>query len=532
MNEDMTPEELSELDSLSKKKMAPPPSSYVWDIEFQRDILGALMKDRAFLIESMPVVNPRYFSDEAHQVICAVLFGYFDEFKVQPSENEIVQEVKDKLKEQSDEKKSRILIELSQILNFTAGNDSRDNYKKKILNFAKSQALKDSFYKSLEELKKAPDLESTWSKIDHYLRDALNVNMNFDQGLDYFNTLEERYARKKESIDKGEVFTSGFEAIDSALKNGGLLRGEMGSWIGLSGSGKSLSLVVAAIANLMKGKKVLYITLEIAQDAVAERFDAQLADPDKNKGITVNNLLEKKDIVISSLHEMMEPYLDKKMMLVKQFPGGQMGIPEFRAYFAQIVQHGFRPDLVIIDYLGEMKDYPGIPTHESRYRITRDLRGFAVEEQVGMLTAMQPNKSAKEVVRNGLLIDDEQLGDSYAQIKPLDAMWSLNQLQDEKDCGLGRVFVAKHREGKSRFVFYVEFDYKTLSIKQISEEKYNNIRRNYNLTKEKTTSDQIREEMMGTNLEAALSKKKKISFSESTTEETTPEDLEKILGKE
>jgi hypothetical protein len=260
-----------------------------------------------------------------------------------------------------------------------------------------------------------------------------------------------------------------------------------------SGTGKSLMLVTAALSNLLRGKRVLYITLEIDQDRTAERFDAQLADPAKQHGVTIKNLHEKKEIVFKALQDFTEDAEDKRLLLIKQFPGGAMDIPTFRAYYAQVVMHGFQPDMIIIDYVGEMKDYPGIPTHESRYRIVRDLRGFAVEEKVCILTAMQPNKSGKDAIKNGLVIDDDSIGDAYAQIKPLDAMWSINQFQEEKECGLARIFVIKHRFGQSRFVFYVLYDYDTLSIKQISQENYEIKLKRYRMLKETTTEDVMKD---------------------------------------
>ena len=154
----------------------------------------------------------------------------------------------------------------------------------------------------------------------------------------------------------------------------------------------------------------------------------------------------------------------------------------------------FNPDLVIVDYIGEMKDYPGMPTWESRQKMTRDLRGFAVEEKICLLTAMQPNRSGKEAVKAGLLIDDENLSDSYGQVRPLDAMWTINQTIVERGCGVARIFIAKHRDGESRKQFYVQFNMKNLKIDQISEERYLAITKEYGLKLKKMATDKVTEE--------------------------------------
>ncbi len=164
------------------------------------------------------------------------------------------------------------------------------------------------------------------------------------------------------------------------------------------------------------------------------------------------------------------------MLVVKQFPAGSMTVNTLKAYMQQLQMTGFKPDLVIVDYIGEMKDYPGMATWESRYRIVRDLRGLATEENVCIFTALQPNKSAREAQKmdgpGEGVIDDDNLADSYGQIRPLDGCWSINQMQVEKDAGIARIFVIKHRHGKSRFTIWVGYDRDTLAMDQITHASY------------------------------------------------------------
>jgi hypothetical protein len=170
-----------------------------------------------------------------------------------------------------------------------------------------------------------------------------------------------------------------------------------------------------------------------------------------------------------------------------------MTVATLKAYMQQLQMMGFTPDLLVIDYIGEMKDYPGIPTYESRYRIVRDLRGLATEDNICIFTAMQPNKDAREAQKkDGLgdgVIDDTNLADSYGQIRPLDGCWSINQMQAEKEAGIARIFVIKHRHGKSRFTCWARFNKETLQMKQISELEYNKIWREYSFKKTDRAAD-------------------------------------------
>lgn len=481
------------LNSFTNPDKEPPPE-YTFDEEFQRNILALLLSDRIFLVKSMHLIKPEYFTNEVHRLVCSTLFKYFEKYKSLPSKNHVAQELREALAEKKAEIRLGYLAETNTVYEYyIPGLESRDYLQDKVTNFAKFLALKNAFNKSMDEIKKHPDSESTWAKVHSIIKEALTIEQNFEIGLDYFQTVEERYIRMQEKIEKGDVFTSGFLSIDSAIPGGGIGRGEIASFMGLPGTGKSLALVGLTVANLHRGKKVLYISTEMDQDAVATRFDAQLGDPTEENDVSINNLFDKKDFVIKALQDYVSDLDDKRQLIIKQFPSGMMDVPIFRAYYTQLVLYGFKPDLVIIDYVGEMKDYPNMPTHESRFRIVRDLRGFAVEEKFGCFVAMQPNKQAKELVKLGDFIDDDSLADSFAQSRPLDAFWSINQFQDEKECGLARMWICKHRNGRSKFWFPVEYNKKSLRITEISMNAYNDRLRLHRSEKEERSTDDTRE---------------------------------------
>lgn len=485
---------LSELvnpDSVSSEK-------YQLDESLQREIVGLLMNDRYFVVQSQGLIKSDYFSNDCHKYVARIIFDHFGKYKVLPTRSQIHQELSDKIKNRDPKIKVYFLGELTTISEYyIPGIESRDYYLDKITSFAKTMSLKTCFSECLEEMKKNTDSEEIWSKIEAKIRDALAVDRNFEIGLDYFQDYEARYERMQRKLETGDYFVTGFKDIDDAFSGGGIGRGEIGSVMGLSGSGKSIFLVNAAIANLNRGKKVLYVSLEIDSDKCAERFDAQFANPEpfgsSSNGISVKNLYEHKEDIFKSLEDYIKDAADPRLLVVKQFPAGSMSMSDLRAYFAQIKLSGFMPDLLILDYVGEMQDYPGMPTWESRQKLVRDSRRLAVEEQIGVFTAMQPDGKAREVVKLNGVIDESNLAESKGQIRPLDALWSINQLDEEKECGLARVYVIKHRDGKSRFIVHVEFNYDTLKMRQISENKYKTIYSKYKNEKTGTVTQAMRE---------------------------------------
>jgi len=522
--EELSLEEQSELKKLTNPDDLVENEKYKWDEDFQRTIIGLLLNDRWFATQCRDLIKPSYFLDERHQVLCRILFEYIDNYKNIPAKTLVLQEVKDK----TSFKESQIAFEYTAeteliYKKYVPGLDTREYLLHKIINFAKLMALKTAFDKSLGYIKKDPQSESTWSKIQDVLKDALLVDRNFDEGLNYFETFEERYERMQREEETRERFTSGFDKIDDALLGGGCHRGEIYSWIGLSGSGKSLALVGAALQNVTRlGKRVLYISLEMSEDAIAERFDAQIANVD------INKLQECKDRIKIAFEDKIKDKEDKRLLIIKQFPAGSMTVATLRAYMQQLQLVGFTPDLLVIDYIGEMRDYPGMPTYESRYKTVRDLRGLATEENLCIFTAMQPNKDAREAQKKdgGLyggdgVIDDTNLADSYGQIRPLDGCWSINQMQAEKEAGIARIFVIKHRHGKSRFTFHAQFDKQTLQIKQISEDTYNKIWKDYSFKKTDKSGD------LESQTEMLIKSNKK--FSENKIEDPDEPDVQPLL---
>jgi len=462
---------------------------YEFETDLQREIIGLLMRDRMFIIQSDGLIKPKYFKNEIHKLTSEILFKFFEKYGNLPDKVQLKQEIQEKLSSKSLEERLRYFTEISACYEYyVPGVGTRDYLLDKITTFAKKQELRTAFLECARLINGSTD-DAVWAKVNDRLQQAMRVDRNFDIGLEYFQDVSERYERRKALMETGDIFTMVFPSVNNSLQMGGLTRGEIGCWIGLSGTGKSLMLKCAAIANLNRGKKVLYVTLELDQDSLAERFDAELVDPTNQYNIEPSMLLDNQFVVEQAINDYVSEFEDKRLLVIKQFPGGTMDINMFRAYYSQLTLRGFKPDLVIIDYVGEMLDAPDIAVWESRFRILRDLRGLAVEEQFCGLSALQPNRSGRNAQEIGV-IDDQNLGDAYGQIKPLDGCWSINQNDNEKACGLARIFVIKHRAGKSRFLFFASVDYRKLKFMEISEEEYSTRLTKYlHYKKERATTD-------------------------------------------
>lgn len=456
---------------------------YDFPIEVQQELLGCLLTDKYFFEQSMSVVKPHYFNDKAHQRIARILFEYFHKYNQLPDKLVIELELAEQLEENP--AKHYYFSELELVLDsYIPGLQKRDYLLDKITEFAKVQALRTAYSQTLDILYK--NTHDKWAKIKEILQQALLVDRNVDLGLNYFRDLDKRYQMLMEAQKNQDFFTTGFPTIDAAL-SGGLTRGEVAGWCAMSGGGKSLCLVKAAIANLQRGRKVLYITLEMDEPKTANRFDAQFAQ------VPILGLLQEQEDVLKTLRAWVADFDDPDRLYIKQFPAGAADVTTIRAYLSQLSLHGFHPDMIVVDYVGELRDIAGMKTYESRQRLVRDLRGLAVEAKICIFTAMQVGRTGREAMTHGY-IDDNALADSQGQIRPLDALWSINQNEAEQTCGVGKIFVVKHRNGASRFTIYFERNSMTLDTNEITLEHYKSRMSEY----QKKASDNVDIEGMAT----------------------------------
>jgi len=441
--------------------------AYEWDAELQKQILALLVSDRQFLLQSIDLIEPVYFANKAHQKAAKILFDHYRKYRSLPHKAHLLQELKDQL--QGDKALLHHLAEIESVYEYyEPGLDARDYLSDKILHFAKMMAFRKAFSKSLKLLNKQ-DNQKVWEEIYTLFREAFNVDRNLDLGLEYLTTIAERYERMAaDETDNSDKFKTGYKDVDEKIKGFGYKRGEMISVCADSGVGKSLMLTSIAGLNAKAGYKVCYITMELSQDRVAERFDAILTGQD------INALYDQRQNVADTLKSLFENHPDKNSIIIKQFPSRACDTNTIRAYLNQLKFYGFKPDVLIVDYIGEMKLHPNMDTHASLELLVSELRGLGIEEELFVATAMQPNRSSKEAQKEGL-IDESHLANGYGQVRPLDGFLTINQNPHEAAINLGRLYIAKQRFGQSKYVIWLRFDKKNLRIVQIGYDEYKNL---------------------------------------------------------
>jgi len=452
------------------------PTKYKWGEDFQRSVLAMLLCDRYFLIQARDLIQPQYFTNEVHTLLCRLLYYYFDKYETVPSKIFLCEEMNQALASKDTAVRLVYLTEVKTVYDFYTqggvgdmlpGLDSRDAILDKIVSFAKAEAMKHALFAMINLVKEKPDDDSTYLRTEEIYNKARLVDRKQDLGLDYYGTAEARYQRMAEERASEDFFTTGFATIDNCLPAGGVRRGEIACVMAGSGVGKSLNLAVASVRNLSLGKKVLYITTEMDQDAVACRFDSLVSSIGQHK------LMPEKDVVFKAISEHVQSYEDKRRLVIKQFPSGTADVGTIRAFLAQLKMCGFDPDLAVVDYPGDLKDSAGDDPWMSKFKIVRDLRTLGVQEKHATFIAAQP-KRVETGLDESFYLDDSKMADSHHMFRVFDLYWTLNQTDNEKRAEVARVYIGKARAGQSRSKFMIQIDYsnQTLNMFEITSDVY------------------------------------------------------------
>ena len=287
------------------------------------------------------------------------------------------------------------------------------------------------------------------------VRQALTVSRTVDIGQSYFKDVSDRWDRTH-NAEEADKFKTLLPSLNRSLE-GGLGEKELAMVIAPPGVGKSLWLVNQAVQSMIEGRKVLYVSLEMSEDKIAQRFDSvatlipqgQLKDPSAQ-------------LKVGERLSIFQNNFPSSQLVIKEFPTGQATVNSLRALMVQLKNYeDFEPDVVIVDYLELMRPVrENQHEYQAQQRIAEELRGLAMENKFLVWTATQTNRQGRAVK----VITDAELGDSYGKIRTCDFAVSLNQSEEEFDTGRMRAYVVKSRNGRPRFIVPMEVDYNILKM--------------------------------------------------------------------
>ena len=292
----------------------------------------------------------------------------------------------------------------------------------------------------------------TKNALPDILSKALGVSFDKNVGHDYVENAEERYEFYHKQEDRLPFDLEYFNSITK----GGVPRKTLNICLAGTGVGKSLFMCHVGAAALAEGRNVLYITMEMAEERIAERIDANLLNVPIDQ---LENL--SKDIFTTKVNNLATKTNGK--LIIKEYPTGSAHVGHFRALLNELkLKKEFKPDVIFIDYLNicsssRMKGMGGsINSYNYIKAIAEELRGLAVEFDVPIFSATQTTRSGYSNSDVGL----EDTSESFGLPATADLMFALISTEELEQSGQMMVKQLKNRyndpTNHKRFVIGVD----------------------------------------------------------------------------
>ena len=388
-------------------------------------ILRNLLHNEEYVRKVIPFIKGEYFEDIKQKIIFEEISKFVGEYN-QPATKEILCIEIEKRNDINDSSFKEITDTVAALVDDPADFDWLVNTTEK---WCRDRAI---YLALLESISLADGKDETQNRdaIPTILSDALSVSFDTHIGHDYLNDYEERYESYHRKEDKIEFDLEYFNKITK----GGLPNKTLNIALAGTGVGKSLFMCHVASSTLLQGKNVLYITLEMAEEKIAERIDANLLN------VAIQDITD----LPKQMYETKVTNLAQKTqgtLIIKEYPTAAAHSGHFKALLQELaLKKSFRPDIIFIDYLNicASSRYRGNSTVNSYSyikAIAEELRGLAVETNL-------PIVSATQTTRSGYGSSDVDLTDtseSFGLPATADLMFALISTEDLE--GLNQILV-------------------------------------------------------------------------------------------
>jgi replicative DNA helicase len=345
-------------------------------------ILNKLINDDNFIRKTLPYIKLDYFTGDHNKLTFTLINKYFEKYNNRPSSEALLIDLDDiSVNQQVYDQTVDVIKKLDQKL------DVEDDWLiDKTEEFCRDKAIYNAIMKSIGIIDGEGD-ESRGS-IPNLLQDALAVSFDNHIGHDFIDDAEARY----------DFYHSVQSRIPLSLEwlnkitRGGFPSKTLNLIMGGTGTGKTLIMCNEAANNLMDNKSVLYITLEMAEERIAERIDANLMNVPLDKLEDLD-----KDQYIRKLEKINAGKIGK--LIIKEYPTSSVGANHFRHLLNELkLKKKFVPDIIYIDYINicassRIKAGSTANSYTIIKAIAEELRGLSVEFNVPIVSATQTNRT-------------------------------------------------------------------------------------------------------------------------------------------
>ena len=410
----------------------------------EKTILKNLVYNEAFTRKVLPFIKAEYFSDPAEKLVFKEVFDFVNKYKNLPTHEALVINITEKknLTEPQVRDSVELLKEITQEKDDVPEMAWLTEQTEK---FCQDKAIYNAIMESVGILDDK-DGKKAKGEIPQLLADALGVSFDSNVGHDYTQDFESRYDfyHKVESRIRFDI------DILNKITKGGLPTKTLNIALAGTGVGKSLFMCHVAAGCLSQGHNVLYITMEMAEERIAERIDANLLNIDLNELHTIS----KKDY--ERKFESLKSKTHGKL-IIKEYPTASASTLHFRALLNELhLKKNFKPQIIFIDYLNicaSARIKPGGNVNSYTYikSIAEELRGLAVEFALPVVSATQTTRSGFSNSDPGL----EDTSESFGLPATADFMFAL--VTNEELEGLNQILIKQLKNRYSDPNYYKRF---------------------------------------------------------------------------
>ena len=378
----------------------------------EKTILANLIHNEQYTRKVLPFIKGDYFSDRTERTVFEEIQKFVDKYNDLPNQNALEVEL-DSRKDLNEDDYKRVLSVVKELQK--DDNVIFDWLVQTTEDFCKDKAVYNAIVDGIAIID-GKDKKRGVDALPSILTDALAVGFDNRVGHDYLHDTDARYEFYHKVEEKIPFDLDFFNRITK----GGLPQKTLNIALAGTGVGKSLFMCHMAANCLNQGRNVLYITLEMAEERIAERIDANLMN-----------------ISIDDLHELPKQMYDDKIKSIQQRTNGQLIIKEyptasahsnhFRGLIKELaIKKSFKPDIIFVDYLNicassRFKVSGNVNSYMYIKAIAEELRGLAVETNVPIMSATQTTRSGFSNTDIGL----EDTSESFGLPATADLMFAL-----------------------------------------------------------------------------------------------------------
>ena len=352
----------------------------------EKKILKHLLNDDAYTRKILPFLSGDYFSDHSEKVIYEEIHKYITKYNNLPTVEALTIEIDGRSNLSGDQhKKVTGLLDELNVTEF----DARDGVwlLDATEKFCQEKAIYNAIMESIQILDESGNSKKEKGAIPDILSDALAISFDNHVGHDFIDDAETRY-EFYHTVEKRIPFDLDYL---NRITKGGLPEKTLNIILAGTGVGKSMFMCHCAAANLTIGKNVLYITLEMAEERIAERIDANLMNVDIDKLMALP-----KESYLKKIERLKEKTLGR--LIIKEYPTASANVTHFKHLLNELkLKRQFVPDIIYIDYLNicassRMRQGANVNSYSFIKAIAEELRGLAVEHKVPVISATQTTR--------------------------------------------------------------------------------------------------------------------------------------------